>query len=403
MVRRQPRILSDKLTCPWPKPMEGAHETTETETAMKRHVPAIALALLCGQVALAQESGESSLRAALSVLPAEIFSPARTGLARYLDLSVLAGLHGGQLDRAAFLRGHSGAGLRPVDALVMAGPEEWSASSGIGIAGLRFFAGHGQPPHEVAIWGFADEETAAEAFAGLAGRGFAPVGLLPGVVANGEPGRMDMSARDPADPWRGTLGQTSVVALRGPVFLHAVDSAAFAPILGAASPASGSAAGVVLLAGLEAQEGAVVQAMLFGPALGLHSGIDLAMLMTGTPEEARAALEEAMAAPVPGVPLYSGAVLADLQGAGGPVMVLALAYGDCATAEAAAAQAALLWPQSAWGAVTGEAVPSHVDAGEAGCAALISVAGEGETNDPYGRAIGAIMQQDLLPIRIGME
>ena len=73
--------------------------------------------------------------------------------------------------------------------------------------------------------------------------------------------------------------------------------------------------------------------------------------------------------------------LADLQGAGGPVMVLALAYGDCATAEAAAAQAALLWPQSAGGTLTGEAAPSHVDAGEAGCAAVISVPAEGETKN----------------------
>jgi hypothetical protein len=368
-----------------------------------RHVPAIVLALLCGQAALAQENGDSSLRSALSVLPAEIFSPTTPDLTRYLDLSRLAELHGGQLDRGAFLRGHSGAGLRPVEALVMAGPEEWSTTSGIDIASLRFVAGYGQPPHEVAIWGFTDEEAATEAFAGLAGRGFASVGLLPGVVANGEPGRMDMAARDPADPWRGNLGQTSVVTQRGAAFLHAVDSAAFAPILGASSPVGDTAAGKVLLAGLEAQEGVVVQAMLFGPALGLHSGVDSSVLMTKTPDEARAALEEAMAAPAPGVPLYSGAVLADLQGAGGPVMVLALAYGDCATAEAAAAQAALLWPQSAGGTLTGEAAPSHVDAGEAGCAAVISVPAEGETNDPYGRAIGAILQLDLLPIRIGME
>lgn len=127
----------------------------------------------------------------------------------------------------ALLCGRSGAGLRPVEALVMAGPEDRSAAPGIDIARMHFVAGQGQPPHEVAIWGGADE--------------------------------------------------------------------------------------------------------------------------------------------------------------------------------AAAAQAALLWPQSAGGTVMGEAVPSHVDAGEAGCAALISVAGEGETNDPYGRAIGAILQLDLPPIRIGME
>ncbi|MBN8631240.1 MAG: hypothetical protein J0L76_10340 [Rhodobacterales bacterium] len=368
---------------------------------MMRHGLTVAAALMCGQSALAQESGDASLRAALTVLPAEVFAPTHSDLTSFLDLSLLAELHSGRLDRPAFQRGQAVSGLRPVDALAMAGPEEWSMAAGTDIANLRFVAGYGQPPNQVAIWGFSDEAAASDAFAGLTERGFSPFGTLPGVVANGEPGQMDMSARNPADPWRGMLGKSSFVTQRGAIFLHADLPDAFAPILGAASSAEASPTGAALLAGLEAQEGVTVQAMLFGPSLGLHSGIDPSVLMTATPDKAIAAIEEAMTAPVPGVPLYSGAILADLQGAGGPVMVLALAYSDCATAEAAAAQAAALWSESA--PDIGAAVPSHVDAGASGCAAVISVAGDGEVNAPFDRAVRGIFQRDLLPIRVSME
>lgn len=365
---------------------------------MMRQAATVALALFCGQGALAQD-GEDNLRAALDVLPAGVFTATGYEMVRYLDLSRLAALNGGELDRKAFQRGQTGGGLRPVDSLAMAGPEEWAAKAGVAAEALRFVAGHGQPPHEVAIWGLADEATATAAFEALPARGFTPAGM-PGVLANGEPGAANMALRDPADPWRGMLGQTSVVTRSGPVLLHSTDVAAFAPILGATAPIGTTTTGQTLLAGLEAQPGEVVQAMIFGPALGLHSGIDPAALMTATPEEARAALEAGAA---PGVPLYSGAILADLQGPDGPVLVLALAYGDCATAEKAAARAAALWPQSLKGAIGGEARPAHTDAGEAGCAALITVASPGETNASYGRAVGAMMQRDLAPIRIGLE
>lgn len=366
-----------------------------------KFIAGLVLALLGAASAGSAQDRHDTLRAALAVLPSAVFAPAEFDMARYLDLSLLAGLHGGKLDREAFLRGRTGAGLRPFDALVLAGPERWSEISGVDITRMRFVAGFGQPPQEVAIWGMADATAAGAAFEGLKQRGFAPAGLLPGVIANGEPGRIDMAARDPENPWSGMLGKTSVVALRGAALLQAADAAAFAPVLGGTAMAE-SGPGAVLLAALEAQEGAVLQAHFSGPYPGFGGGIDLSALMGRTPEEAQAILEEQMDQPAAGVPFYSGMVIADVMEDEGPVLLIALAYGDCAVAGPAAERAAGLWPQSLGGKAEGEAEPLHVDAGEAGCAAVLRIPG-GEGNVQYDRAIGALMQRDLAPIRISME
>lgn len=367
---------------------------------MKYLAAAALLSVGCIAPAWAQD-GSGNLRSALSLLPAGVFAAAQPDFSRYLDLSLLAGMHGGTLEREALMRAQTGRDLRPIDALATAGPDEWSAKAGIDLADLRFVAGTGQPPQDVVIWGFADAEKAASAFAALPDLGFDPLDGQPEILANGEEGHVNLLDRDPASPWSGMLGQTSVVRLEGPAFLHGASQAAFAPLIGSPSIAD-SPTGQVLLAGLEAGPGGVVQALFFGPALGLTSGIDPALFLGKSPGEARAALEEAMADPVPGVPPYGGAALADLETPDGPVMLLALAYPDCTIAEAAARQAAELWPQSARGSVQGSAEPSHVEAGEAGCAAVISVPG-GAGNEQFTRAFTAMMQRNLAPIRIGLE
>ena len=95
-------------------------------------------------------------------------------------------------------------------------------------ATLAFVAGIGQPPGAVSVWGFADAEAATTAFSGLSGRGFTE--LPSKMIANGEPGIVDLATRDPADPWRGPMGQASVVGLSGPALLQAGDAAALEPL-----------------------------------------------------------------------------------------------------------------------------------------------------------------------------
>lgn len=334
---------------------------------------------LAGMATSARAQENDTLRAAFSVLPASVLAPSGFDAARYVDLALLAEQNGGILDQMALSRDATASGLRPFDALAIAGPDQWSATSGVNLSDMRFIAGFGQPPREVAVWGLADEATAVSTFEGLQSMGFAPSGFLPGIIANGEPGHMDLAGRDPANPWSGAMGQTSVVTQQGASLLHAVDAAAFAPVLGGAALGD-TDAGATLIAALEAQQGGVLQAWVFGPATGLDAGIDPAILLTASPEEARAAIEAQMGTSAAGVPLYGAAVMADVVGETEPQLLIAPAYGDCTIAEAAAARAAALWLQSAGGSVAGEATAGHVDAGARGCAATVTVPGAQTTD-----------------------
>ncbi|WP_149766767.1 hypothetical protein [Paracoccus thiocyanatus] len=360
---------------------------------MKR-AAVLALALAAGSA----HADGANLRAALSVLPDTVFSAASPDVARYLDLSALAARHGGVLGPEALTRATLGGGIRPIEAMALATPQDFAAKAGIDSAALSFVAGLGRLPAAVSIWGFADDDAAAAAYSGLSAQGFSRLGLLPGMLANGEPNVTDIGARDPANPWRGQLGQASVVARSGPTLLQAGDRAALAPVKGASAPALETPAGQTLLAALEAQQGAVLQAAFLGPYHGL-GGIDPAILVGKTPDEAREALERAAAKANGGLPPWQGAALADLEATDGPALILALAYADCPTAQAAAARAAALW-QTMDPPPAGAAKAGHVET-PSGCAAVLRAAGTDEPKGPFAQAVFALMSGNLPPLRIG--
>lgn len=190
-----------------------------------------------------------------------------------------------------------------------------------------------------------------------------------------------------------------MVLRRGSVLLQAGRAQAFAPILGG-GPMADSYWGGTLLAGLEAQEGIVVQAVLIGPSLGVSMGQPDPARMTGLDsDKARAAIEAQIANPPDGVQLYGAAAVADLDGADGPFLAVVLAYPDCETAATAAMKAATLWPESRGGAVEGEAQSSHVDSGRFGCAAVITVP-DSQGGRAFRQVMGAMWQRELAPLRI---
>src|SRR5690606_31678608 len=162
-------------TMPKPGSMEG-------EMTMKR-AAVLALALAAGSA----HADGANLRAALSVLPDTVFSAASPDVARYLDLSALAARHGGVLGPEALTRATLGGGIRPIEAMALATPQDFAAKAGIDSAALSFVAGLGRLPAAVSIWGFADDDAAAAAYSGLSAQGFSRLGLLPGMLANGEP------------------------------------------------------------------------------------------------------------------------------------------------------------------------------------------------------------------------
>lgn len=363
---------------------------------MTRLAPALALALVVGAPALAEDS---NLRAALSVLPDTVFSGLTPDVARYLDLSALAEAHGGALEREALARALLGGGIRPVEALALGTPESFAEKAGIEGAALAFVAGIGQPPGAVSIWGFSDENAATIAFSSLSERGFAE--LPSGMIANGEPGVTNLAKRDPADPWHGPMGQASVVALSGPALLQAGDAAALEPLLDDGTSALDTPAGKTILDALEAQEGAVLQVAFLGPWHGLSGSTDPAVLAGKTPDEARVALEQAVAAASGGLPIWQGAALTDLETPEGPALILALAYADCSEAQAAAEGAADLW-RGMDGTAEDVAEASVAEAGQSGCAAILRVTHPGGSPRPFNNATRGLMAGNLPALRIGI-
>ena len=362
---------------------------------MTRPAFALALALVAATPALAEDS---ILRAALSVLPDTAFSAIGAEVVRYVDLSALASAYGGALDREALARVLLGGGIRPVEALAVGTPESFAKKSGIDSAELAFAAGMGQPPNAVSVWGFNQGEAAATAFSSLTAHDFAE--RSSGMIANGEPGVMNIAGRDPADPWRGPMGQASVVALSGPTLLQAGDPAVLEPILAEGHSALDSPAGLIMLDALEAEEGTVLQAAFLGPWHGLGSGIDPAALAGKTPDEARAVLEQAAAAAAGGLPFWQGAAIADLDTEKNPAMVLALAYADCADAQVAADGAADLWREMD-GTSEDLADARVAQIQPSGCAAILRVTGRDEKPRPFNQAIHALMSGNLPALRIG--
>lgn len=358
---------------------------------MNKWLGAVCLALSFGSAPVRAQDADSNLRRAVAVIPADTLSPTAADMAWFYDVSVLAALHGGQLDGSTFRRMPGAYELRPVAALAASTPDAWRAKTGIDPAQLRFFTQFGQPPQSVTHWGLADETATAAVIAALPQQGFAPAPDAPDIFANGEAGTMNLAQADQADPWRGRMGQTSAVTGVGAGLLHATDPTVLAAVRDGAKMAD-TPFGATLLAALEAQDGQVLQAVFYSPHFGLAARSDPARMT------APDALPQAGQAAEQGVPLYGGLAMADVVTAGGSDLVIAYAYTDCETADAAAATAATLWPESAGG----NATPSHAETAGAGCAAVITVPG-GENGRQFDRAIRALMMRDLAAIHIVQE
>ncbi|SED61324.1 hypothetical protein [Rhodobacter sp. 24-YEA-8] len=364
----------------------------------------IGMAAMTWLPAAASAREDADLRVLMALLPASVFTSAEQGYVEYLGLAQLLGKDG-SLSSEHLARLAWGANIRPVAALG-ADPALFRARSGIGLSDLRWLAGFGQAPQEISLWGFPDASAAQGAFDGLADLGFARAGLLPGVLANGDPGAMDFARSDVADPWRGPMGRTSTVTLRDAALLQAATSADFAPVLGASTTALESDAGRIALAGVEYESEGVIQALILSPlAVGAQS-VDPAFLIGKTQEEAQAAFEAEVANISAGLPLYSGAILAEVVTPSGAQAVLSLAYPSCAEAEEALARAPLLWTMMnpAYVPAAARLTGQTVDAAP-GCAARIVLAPAEDSeagNLPVLRSVVTGIQfRDVAILRIG--
>ncbi|MDD2867151.1 hypothetical protein [Neomegalonema sp.] len=361
---------------------------------------------------------DSAFRAGLAQIPAEAYEEASSfPLPIYLaDPRALAELSGGDLAAQGIrMRAFFPIGAGFWEVWRQTGAEAWRATTGTDLKDLTFVAVMGQPPAVVSVLGMESPEAVQGVLARLAERTeFEPVEGLEGALINGEPMKQDFARRDPADPWRGSLGQAVAVGGKGAALIHASAPEAIRFLRGVERSALETPILATALAGLEsvAGEGEALQASPFTPVLGLESGFDPAeILLRARPGQDMAALraeiEARMAETTRGVPPYFGGLLADAQIQGRPALVVALAYPDCGTAQAAAEASAGLWraelPEPA-----AEVSASHVEGVEGVeglCAAVILGLGEARedlANPLASAALQRIMRGQGLPmLRIG--
>lgn len=274
--------------------------------------------------------------------------------------------------------------------------EGWEAHTGVAREDVLAFLVAGSPPGTVTLWAMADGAAAALADF-LPGQGFVPDPAYPDrILRNGEPFATDFAALDPANPWRGPIGQSSFVARMDDVILQAaaaeiIGVAAAPPPLAEAAPV---AAILSALAGLP-DTTTILQGMLFSPRLGAAM----------TPAAAGAPPVDDGA----GVLLYQSGFIFDADVGGVAMLGITLAYTDCDLAAEQATAAADLWrdANTREGRTFQDLVPVEVTivagmAMDGLCAATALLAGpaDGFANPAYSLAVSAIGRREFIPLRI---
>lgn len=365
---------------------------------MRHSILAAALMLPATQ-SLAE--GAAPLREALGGLPEMVLSNPAPEQAFFVNIAALDTLTPGQLNRAML-----GAFLRPFEAALSTDAESWQEKSGMPLKDIRYFAGFGQAPYEVVLWGLQDEAAAQGLVTALGDRGFTPA-KLPGVVGNGEPLADDLAMADPGDPWRSRVGAARFAAAKGDVVISATTPAAM-PMLRADGPSA--ADNPVIGAALDGLsqavgDGVVVQAMVVSPVMGLVTldPVDLLLPQAGNLAQVRERLAERVEAGRTGIPPWFGGILADAQ-LDGPAAILSLSYADCETAETAAQLMETRWqtlmPEPAQGVLTSG---THATNGGL-CAATLTVASPGTdaaSNPAFDVMLRMHMQRAFAVLNIG--
>lgn len=289
--------------------------------------------------------------------------------------------------------------------LMMGGVEQWKENAGIGIDEIRYFAGMGQPPHTISVWGLAAEDVAAGLVDGLATKGFEPVDGA--VLGNGEPLRIDPSQREISSPWRGQLGQATFAAQSGDALVQSTTPEGVARFLADGENAAAHPVVATALAGVEAasQSGVVVQAMLISPGFGLQGADIGSILMQGDldMDTLRSQLEDQMAAASEGIPPYFGGIIADIQ-IDRPALAMSVVYPDCDIAAAASKLIEQRWMATMSDIAPGQPESAVVEGDDGLCSAVVSIASDSEdaSSNPLSRAtFSAFMQRQFTVLQIG--
>ena len=151
---------------------------------------------------------------------------------------------------------------------------------------VSYFAGFGQAPSNISYWGLKNKQAVAKLVANLKQVDFVPIeGDAPGLIANGEAGRMDMQKANAKNPWRGMMGQASFVLPLETALIQASSATGMKTLAQTTPSVADSEVVAASLAGLKegvpADRGQIVQAVVISPILGL-AAVDPAKVLLST-------------------------------------------------------------------------------------------------------------------------
>ncbi|MCK9549233.1 hypothetical protein [Aquamicrobium sp.] len=356
--------------------------------------------------ALTAERPVAQLDYALQHLPLSALAGQAPDPIRFVNVGATMKLAGDKIDEDMASRLALTADLPPLAALAHGTPATFEEKSGIRLADVGYLASVRTASGDVSLWGLQSEAAAGNLMRALRDNGFKDIGQ--DMIANGEPGQMDLTASDPANPWRGMTGQSYVVGAQGQIIFQApaLDTALAVNEVKPEASAGQSPMLRIALDGINAQAvpAKLIQALVIGPDLSQSSDVLRAFTDEKIDQDAlRAQLETAMAKEMPGLPVFFTGIIADLQKPGGPALMISLAYPDCAIAQRATDHMLKSWTEQTTGVVSTVTSGAIVQTGD-GCAAVLTADAEetGSTrNPPFTFALSAMMRRDLSLLRIG--
>lgn len=371
------------------------------------------LLLLCLSTTARGADDSFALKEAFGLLPQAILQEASAEIAYFADATVIQDLLAaeGKLSPAALTRIGHGTRFRPIAALASRDLATWSAKAGTDFGNLRYFVGLHRQAESAVLWRFTTPEQMRGLVEDLGQKGFSPVegDGLTAVLANGKPGSIDLAMRDPASPWRGRMGETSVVAAHKSTVIQS-KSATWPARLQATEGQPPLAQHPAVAALLDAVQptlsaGRVVQSILFSPAVGLLAGDPAKFLLGGGAELPKTdEVLENDTARMPGVPLYLAALVADVQFHDRAAMLVVLAYADCAAAAQGGRRMAELWHAGHFDSLAPAEIEIETVEGEmSGCSAVATLAdasGQAGENPVFASLLKAIARREPTPLRI---
>lgn len=375
---------------------------------MRLKVLALCLLAGFGTSAAAQDSTQS-LQHALKQIPQGVLASPEAMQVFFMDVQAWRGLEKAGPSAEGMRRLAFAPFIRPLESIGF-GLDQWSLNAKVSFDDVSYFAGFGQAPANISYWGLKDKQAVDKLVAGLKQGDFAAVdGDVPGLIANGAAGAMDMKKANQKDPWRGMMGKTSF-ALPLDTALIQASSAAGMKILAQPTPSvadsevvAASVAG--LREGVPAGRGHIVQAAVISPVIGLTAVDPAKVLLSsgGDIEIAKQNMKAAVDANSRGIPPYFSGIIADAQVDNVPAVVVSLSYADCATAKQAVDGIGAAWRESMAGAVQAKVSGRTVEAGKL-CAAVVSLTSpkaENAGNPILAQVMNRYMQREFTLLQIG--